>query len=42
MENAIINCYCETQKKIKKLKMKKIKKSMDDGRYIIYYDWSGK
>ena len=33
---------CETQKKIKKLKMKKIKKSMDDGRYIIYYDWSEK
>jgi len=33
---------CETQKKIKKLKMKKIKKAMDDGRYIIYYDWSEK
>jgi len=27
------------QKKIKKLKMKKIKKDMGDGRYIIYYDW---
>ena len=32
--------YCKTQKKIKKLKMKKIKKDMGDGRYIIYYEWS--
>jgi 2,3-diketo-5-methylthio-1-phosphopentane phosphatase len=34
--------YCETQKKIKKLRMKKIKKDMGDGRYIIYYEWTGK
>ena len=34
--------YCETQKKIKKLRMKKVKKDMGDGRYIIYYDWTDK
>jgi len=25
---------------LKDLKMKKIKKDMGDGRYIIYYEWS--
>jgi len=30
----------EEKETIKKLKMKKIKKDMGDGRYIVYYEWS--
>lgn len=30
----------QSENTIKKLKIKKIKKDMGDGRYIVYYDWS--
>jgi len=34
------DCKDKEKNTIKNLKMKKVKKDMEDGRYIVYYDWS--